>query len=161
MHPHVHRSRQRSVQRSQATESDAPDPGEGEPARRVRSTIRQFVARLRVEFAPEIARDPRGFKRGVVHLLKVELPPYSGRPSHENVTRADEMRKAGKGWKEIYVVCLPQRANPVLCQRDQYLLRGAVRARRRRRMRTKSPIGSSGRDKDMFQQVILVGRLGK
>ncbi len=116
------------------------DLGESALRGTLRSRIRQFAACLRIEFGPEIARDPRGFKRGLVHLLKLELPPHSGRPSNENVTRADDMRKVGKGWKEIYVACLPPRADHVLRQRDQYLLRGAVRARRRR-TRTKSPLG--------------------
>src|SRR5262249_59022829 len=51
-------------------------------------SIRQIAARLKRDFAAEIARDAAAFKRRAVHRLKLHLPPGSGRPCLASVTRA-------------------------------------------------------------------------
>jgi len=73
----------------------------------LQSKTREFAALLRAEFASEIERDPRGFKRSVLGFLKAALPPGPGRPRTEPVTHATEMRAHGKPWQQIYAQCIP------------------------------------------------------
>ena len=67
----------------------------------------RFAARLKRDYAADIARDARGFKERVVRLLRRELPPKPGRPFDETVTRATEMRAKGQSWSTIYCQCIP------------------------------------------------------
>jgi hypothetical protein len=64
--------------------------------------VREFACRLRNQFAPEIEREARDFKRLV---LKDELPPSPGRPRAVIVTRAAELRAQGKTRQQIYTDC--------------------------------------------------------
>lgn len=75
-------------------------------------TIENFAWRLRREFRAEIERDPRGFKRRTVSLLRFYLPLGPGRPCDESVTRAIEMRAVGKSWPEVYTACVPHSLAP-------------------------------------------------
>lgn len=108
--------------------------------------IRRFAARLKRDFAAEIARDPASFKHRAVHRLKVYLPPGPGRPCLDSVTQAGELRTQGKPWKEIYPACIPTYLDLDAASRQvaQWHLRNAVRARRNtRRRRSKARAGSS------------------
>lgn len=69
---------------------EASAPSEKE-ARDLRARIRKFGRRLRCDFAPEIQRDPRGFRQHVLRFLKAELPLRSGRPTTETVERHPRM----------------------------------------------------------------------
>jgi hypothetical protein len=108
-----------------------------------KALTQQFAALLRIEFASEIEKDPRRFKRLVLGLLKAELPPRPGRPPSEAVTRAIEMLEQGKSWRKIYSKCLPPTSSQDSRQLSQYRLRCAVRSRRSGRRRRKSPSHSS------------------
>src|SRR5690349_15531378 len=66
-----------------------------------------FAARLKRKFAAEIARDPRAFKKAVLHYLRIHLPPGPGRLPDEAITRATTLRSMGRQWKDIYPVCIP------------------------------------------------------
>ncbi len=104
----------------------------------LRSSVREFAARLRLDFASEIERDPRGFKRRTVSLLRFYLPPGPGRPCDEAVTRAIEMRAAGKSWPEVYTACVPHSLAPESQPDAKSRLRAAMRARKNRRKHVKS-----------------------
>lgn len=105
--------------------------------------IRQIAARLKRDFADEIARDAAAFKRRAVHRLRLHLPPGPGRPCLGSVTQAAEMRAQGKPWKDIYPACIPGHAtmDPASRQVAQWNLRNAVRSRRNaRRRRSKARV---------------------
>ena len=88
--------------------------------------------RLRREFAHEIEQDPRGFKKQAVNLLKRSLPPFSGRPSEESVTKTMQLRKQGHPWREIYPIVIPNygRLDPDVRRLAEGNLRSACRSRR-------------------------------
>ena len=95
-------------------------------------TMQQTAARLRRDFAPRIAQDPRRFKRLAVSYLRNYLPPGPGRPAVDAVTEAMQLRKQGMEWKQIYPQCIPNHAQlepAVRCQAESNL-RGACRSRR-------------------------------
>jgi hypothetical protein len=110
--------------------------------------LRRFATRLRRDYAAEIARDARGFKKDVVRLLRRELPPGPGRPPDEAVTRATNMRAKDQPWATIYCQCIPGYGslNPGDRQLAASRLRTAVRSRRNRR--EQNPAG-------LFPQKIL------
>ena len=93
--------------------------------------VRGFVQELRAEFVGEIERDPRAFRKRVIHLFRVALPVDRGRPRLETVTRAFEMRRHGKDWRVIYPACIPRDLLGDSRILAQSRLRSAVRARRR------------------------------
>jgi hypothetical protein len=93
--------------------------------------IRRFARDLRTEFAGEIARDARAFRKRVLHLFRTALPVDRGRPRLMAVTRATEMRAQGKCWRAIYAVCIAPDLRGDSRILAQSRLRGAVRARRR------------------------------
>jgi hypothetical protein len=103
-------------------------------------TIRAFALRLKRDFAAELARDARAFKRRCVHLLRADLPPGPGRPLERSVTLALTMRDQGKDWREIYPLCIENCAalDPPSRQLAQHRLRDSCRARRNTRKRRKS-----------------------
>jgi len=107
----------------------------------LRAVVRKFAARLRREFVSEIERDPRRFKQRVVGLLKAALPPGPGRPCDEMVGHAIKMHAAGKSWPEVYAACIPSidSLDSDSRQLAQSRLRAAMRARKSRRKRVKSP----------------------
>ncbi len=101
---------------------------------------RVFTDSLRRHYAPEIAADPQGFKRSVVRLIRLALPPGPGRPADEAVTRAAKMRAQGTPWLEIYRECIPHFAelDNGIRQLPMLRLRAAVRSRRHARQRKKA-----------------------
>jgi hypothetical protein len=98
--------------------------------------VQDFAARLKHDFASEIERDPRGFKRRVIRTLNSELPPRPGRPCIAVVSRAVEMRARGQSWQQVYAVCLASDQERSFRQLAQSRLRSAVRARRKRKKST-------------------------
>jgi hypothetical protein len=69
--------------------------------------IRKFTARLRRDFEANILQDSHGFKKQVVKLFRLHLPPGPGRPQEESITHAEEMRAEGAPWLEVYKKCIP------------------------------------------------------
>jgi hypothetical protein len=112
---------------------------EGITERELRAKIQEFGRLLRHDFAAEIERDARRFKRRVVWLLGAELPPGPGRPRRKAVTLAIELRGQGKSWQQIYLECLPKSLVGAELQLAQSGLRSAVRSRRTAGRRRKSP----------------------
>ncbi len=104
----------------------------------LRVGICEFTARLRRQFASDIERDPRVFKRYVISAIRTELPPWPGRPAAEIVPRAARMRARGKSWQRIYTECIPSCLIGDSQQLAQVRLRAAVRARVRRKKPDKS-----------------------
>ena len=107
--------------------------------------MQQTAARLRRDFAPRIAQDPRKFKRLAVSYLKNYLPPGPGRPPEDAITKAMQLRKQGLEWKQIYPQCIPDHAQPIPAVRRQAesKLRGACRSRRNTARRRKTQQGFS------------------
>jgi hypothetical protein len=63
---------------------DGIDGTPGKPAS-LRARIREFTESLQREFSERIASRPEAFKRRVVVLVKLNLPPFpksNGRPRH-------------------------------------------------------------------------------
>jgi hypothetical protein len=52
---------------------------------------RDFTEGLRRDFAEEIARDPRAFKKSVLRLVRRNLPPKRGRPNDPALRDAARM----------------------------------------------------------------------
>mgnify|MGYP001590472797 CR=1 FL=1 len=96
-------------------------------------TIRQFAKRLRHDYAAGISADPRRFKKRVVRLLRIHLPPFPGRPRKETITRALELHRQGTPWSEIYSQCIPNYGSLQWRERRVKIarLQNAVRARKR------------------------------
>jgi hypothetical protein len=92
--------------------------------------VQEFGGLLRREFATEIERDARGFKRDAVCLLRTALSGAPGRPRSEAVTLAIELRAQGKPWQVIYSQCIPSSLVDEARQVAQSRLRSAVRERR-------------------------------
>ena len=58
------------------------------------SEVQRFVEALRRQYAGRAQRRPKAFKRRVLSLIAVQLPPYpkpSGRPQQSRITKAAEM----------------------------------------------------------------------
>ena len=114
-------------------------PGAG--AKDLDRSIRRIAAILQRDYAHQIAEDPRGFKKRVVHKLKLYLPPGPGRPAEASITKAVELRKQGLDWKQIYPQCIPNHAqfDPPIRRMAELNLRAARRSRlnaaRKRRKR--------------------------
>ena len=68
---------------------------------RLEQTLRKFAARLRSDFADEIARDPAGFKKHVLKLIRRQLPPRPGRPNDPRIDAALIMVSQGKSLKQV------------------------------------------------------------
>jgi hypothetical protein len=107
------------------------------------ATIRRFVMKLQREHALEIERDARGFKRRAVSCFRRFLPPGAGRPCDEAISRADDLRGAGRPWREIYQLCVPgfSALDSTARQVAQSRLRSAVRSRRNIRRRRERATG--------------------
>jgi hypothetical protein len=83
--------------------------------------IREFTETLKREFSHRILRRSKAFKRRVLTLISVNLPPYpkpTGRPRQPHVTEAVNMyaaqcREVGQGalkrvnWRPIAQRCIP------------------------------------------------------
>ena len=95
--------------------------------------VRRFAGRLSRDFADELARDARAFKKLVLSALRRRLPPYAGRPPELSVTLASDLRKRNVDWQAIYPQCIEGHPTmPALVRRQaEYNLRCAVRSRRK------------------------------
>src|SRR5258708_5068764 len=78
-------------------------------------TVRKFASRLRSDFAEEITRDPAGFRKQVIRLMRRELPPRPGRPNDPRVDVALVMISQGKSVKQVL-----RRQIPGFDQMDTY-----------------------------------------
>ena len=94
--------------------------------------IRDFTDLLRRDYAREIARDVPGFKRNVVRMVRLGLPPGPGRPADGMVTLAVRLRARGVPWMRVYWECIPGFAElgDGIRQLAMTRLRTAVRSRR-------------------------------
>ena len=63
--------------------------------------LRTFAAALKRDFAEDVTRDPKGFKKQVVKLIRRELPPKPGRPNDPRYDKAARMADQGKNSGEI------------------------------------------------------------
>ncbi|HEV2379921.1 MAG TPA: hypothetical protein VG206_09020 [Terriglobia bacterium] len=109
--------------------------------KRLAGQVNTFVKSLRHDYAREIARDARAFKRSVVELVRRGLPPGAGHPRNEAITRAVEMRARSKPWLEVYRQCIPAFSSLGEGLREIAMnrLRAAVRSRRVRQQRQSLP----------------------
>ena len=71
------------------------------------ATVRAFALRLKHDFAPEITRDPRAFKKSVIRLVRRELPPKRGRPNDPRLDAAARMVQEGKLVKDVLRLQIP------------------------------------------------------
>jgi len=96
-----------------------------------------FTKSLRHDYAPEVARDARVFKRRVVELVRRGLPPGPGHPRDDVVTRAVELRAQHKSWCYVYRQCIPgfSHLSDEIQQLARIRLRSAVRSRKIRQQR--------------------------
>ena len=108
--------------------------------------VRRFASRLLLEYGTDVSRDPKGFKKRVVALLRRNLPPFAGRPTEAAITLAINLRKKGLEWSAIYPSCIPRHASlpPAERQIAESNLRAARRSRRnatkrRKRLLNKTP----------------------
>jgi hypothetical protein len=62
---------------------------------------RDFTDSLQRDYAHQIAKDPRAFKRSVVRLIRLGLPPGRGRPASPRIETAIEMLQQGKTVREV------------------------------------------------------------
>src|SRR5690242_1353048 len=105
-------------------------PSAGGLARRTRD----FTDSLKRDYSREIATDAAGFKRSVVRLVRLGLPPGRGRPVSPQIENAIEMLHQGKTVREVL-----QQQVDAFAQVDaygRYLMEKALRqaiARRRHR----------------------------
>jgi hypothetical protein len=129
----------KSVQRS-VTTPEKPVPSV--PVRDLGALVQEFGDLLRREFAANIERDARGFKRDALCLLRAALSPGPGRPRSEAVTLAIELRAQGKPWQAIYSQCIPSALVDDARQLAQSRLRSAVRSRHNAGRRRKPPVDS-------------------
>jgi len=99
----------------------------------LRAVIHSFARQLLRDFAPDITRDARGFKKQVLRLVRQGLPPGRGRPRDPRFDTAVAMVNQGKSVKEVM-----RRQIPGFDQLDTYTryltekgLRQALARRRR------------------------------
>lgn len=111
--------------------------------------VGQFSSQLRRDFASEIAADPKGFKKRVVHWLRRSLPPFAGRPSEASITNAINLRLRGETWKQVYPQLIPSHSamDAAVRRLAESNLRAAVRSRRNARRRRKHRRQSSAEAK--------------
>jgi len=67
----------------------------------IEQTISQFVSGLRGRFQDQIARDPQGFKKQIIRLIRQQLPPRRGRPNNPRIDAAVRMVHQGKTVKDV------------------------------------------------------------
>ena len=99
--------------------------------------VRQFAFRLKRDFANEIARDARGFKKSVLRWVRQELPPRRGRPNDPRLDAAARMIGQGKTAREVLRAQVPGYSR--LDTYGRYLAEKGLRAaisRRRKQTRT-------------------------
>jgi hypothetical protein len=102
-------------------------------AQDVEHTVSQFAKGLKSRFQDQLARDPAGFKKQVVRLIRQALPPKRGRPNNPRLDAAVQMVEQGKTVKDVLRLQIPGYDN--LDTYGRYLaekgLRAAITRRRR------------------------------
>jgi hypothetical protein len=96
---------------------------------------RAFADRLLRQFADEIGRDPRAFKKRILRLIRRQLPPRRGRPRDPKTEAALELLRQGKTVRQI--LRLQVRGFDQLDTYGRYLAEKALRhaiARKRRNL---------------------------
>jgi hypothetical protein len=68
---------------------------------RLEALTHDFTRQIRIEFAQEITRDPKTFKKSLLRLIGRQLPPRRGRPNDPQIDAAMRMLDQGKSVKEI------------------------------------------------------------
>jgi hypothetical protein len=127
--------------------------------------VQRFAENLLLRYAKRVKRRPKAFKRRVLALIALQLPPYpkpSGRPQQSRITKAAEMyakqlREIAEGrrdrvnWNPIANRCIAGyrriRSLPSL-QAAVRRLRDAVYRRRRSHRKEKPTVcnGNLGKD---------------
>jgi len=73
----------------------------------LQQTLRKFSTQLRRRFAQDIARDPAGFKKQVVRLIRQALPLRRGRPNDPQIDTAVRMVQQGRTVKDVLRLQIP------------------------------------------------------
>ncbi len=96
--------------------------------------VQQFSAKMERQFAKEIGRDPAGFKKQVIRLIRRELPPKPGRPNDPRLVASVRIVREGKSVKDVLQSQIPGFDN--MDTYGRYLAEKGLRAAiaRRRRM---------------------------
>jgi hypothetical protein len=76
-------------------------------AQHIEQTISEFVSELRSRFREQSERDPAGFKKQVVKLVRRHLPPRPGRPNDPRIDSAVQMVQQGSTVKEVLYSQIP------------------------------------------------------
>jgi hypothetical protein len=100
--------------------------------RELRQLSAVFAAELKRRFEEQIARDARGFKKTLLSTLKRMLPPGPGRLPVAAITKAIQMRKLGRTWKDIYPATIPNYSE--LGRAERHLAESNLRAACRSRV---------------------------
>ena len=98
--------------------------------------LRQLAQRLKSRFAEEIARDPSGFKKRVVRLIRRELPPRPGRPNDPRLDAAVRLVEQGKSTRDVLRSQVPDFDE--MDSYGRYLAEKGLRAALARRRRVRS-----------------------
>jgi hypothetical protein len=69
------------------------------PLERLEAVTSNFTEQISREFAPEISRDPKTFKKSILGLVRRHLPPRRGRPNDPRIDAAVRMFEQGK-WSD-------------------------------------------------------------
>ena len=78
------------------------------PEQHIEQTISEFVSELRSHFREQSERDPAGFKKQVVRLVRRHLPPRPGRPNDPRIDAAVRMVEQGKTVKDVLRLQIPE-----------------------------------------------------
>lgn len=110
-------------------------------AQEVEHTVSQFAKGLKSRFQDQLARDPAGFKKQVVRLIRQALPLRRGRPNDPQIDTAVRMVQQGRTVKDVLRLQIP--GYDKFDTYGRYLaekgLRAAISRRRRRPDRDESP----------------------
>ena len=77
-------------------------------AQHIEQTISEYVSELRSRFREQSERDPAGFKKQVVRLVRRHLPPRPGRPNDPRIDTAVRMVEQGKTVKDVLRLQIPE-----------------------------------------------------
>src|SRR5437879_3907850 len=73
----------------------------------LQSVTHEFTHQLRRDFAQEISRDPRNFKKRVLALVRCDLPLRPGRPKNPRLDAAFQLVKQGRSIKDVLGLQIP------------------------------------------------------